>query len=131
MIAMLESVSFKLASLFFFLRLSFSQLLTLVRPVFVAPRLEFAPISTATRLAKEHGGMIGANMEVGNPTGSNQFERKPANLPISKISQPQAARLLNVSDRSIRDAKTILREAPEKVPMIARIRLFPFGYVWV
>ena len=63
--------------------------------------------------------------------GSNQFERKPANLPISKISQPQAAKPLNVSDGSIRDAKTILREAPEKVPMIARIRLFPFAYVWV
>jgi hypothetical protein len=74
--------------------------------------------------------MIGANMEVSNPTGSNQFGRKPANLPISKISQPQAAKLLNVSDRSIRDAKTILGEAPEKDPMIARIRLFPFAYVW-
>ena len=43
---------------------------------------------------------------------------RSANLPIGKISQTQAAKLLNVSDRSIRDAKSILKDAPEKVKAI-------------
>jgi len=36
---------------------------------------------------------------------------RPANLPIGAISQSEAASLLIVSERSLRDAKTILREA--------------------
>lgn len=43
---------------------------------------------------------------------------KSANLPISAISQPEAARLLNVSPRSLRTAKQILEEAPHKAKYI-------------
>lgn len=42
---------------------------------------------------------------------------KSANLPTS-VSQPQAAKLLNVSDRSIRSVKAIERAAPEKIKEI-------------
>jgi N6-adenosine-specific RNA methylase IME4 len=61
--------------------------------------------------------MIGAklaNISHGGDRKSDQV----ANLPLDKITQPQAAKLLNVSDRIIRDAKVILKEAPEKVQSI-------------
>ncbi len=61
-----------------------------------------------------------ANMDVGNPTGNNQFESRSANLPIGRISQPQAAKLLNVSDRTLRDAKVVIRQTKEQVGMIKK-----------
>ena len=44
--------------------------------------------------------------------GKGDSSRKSAE---PKISQPAAAKLLNVSERSVQSAKRILREAPEKV----------------
>jgi hypothetical protein len=44
-------------------------------------------------------------------------ENKSANLPTS-ISQPEAAKLLNVSERSIRSVKAIERESPERISEI-------------
>ena len=38
---------------------------------------------------------------------------RSANLPTSAVTQPEAAKLLNVSERSLRDAKLIQREDPE------------------
>lgn len=54
-----------------------------------------------------------ANMRQGNSTGSNQHERKAANLPVSSVSQSEAATRLNVSERIVRDAVSIQRESPE------------------
>ena len=59
-----------------------------------------------------------ANMPQGNPTGSNQYGRKAANLPVSTYTQPEAAKLLSVSERSLRDAKVIMVEAPELAKQI-------------
>jgi hypothetical protein len=59
-----------------------------------------------------------ANMTKGNPTGANQW--KSANLPISTISQEDAAELLNVSPRIIRAVKAVERAAPELVEKIER-----------
>jgi len=42
-----------------------------------------------------------ANMPVGNISGSNQHERKSAEMRNS-ISQPEAARLFNISEGMIR-----------------------------
>lgn len=53
-----------------------------------------------------------ANMQVGNFS-------KSANLPIS-ISQPEAAKMLNVSERTIRSVKAIERDAPELIPEIEK-----------
>jgi len=44
---------------------------------------------------------------------------RSANLPTLPVSQPEAAKLLNVSERSVRDAKLIEREAPELVEKIS------------
>lgn len=41
-------------------------------------------------------------------------------MPTPKISQPEASELLNVSERTIRDAKSIMREAPQKIEAIER-----------
>jgi len=49
-----------------------------------------------------------ANMEKGNFS-------KSANLPISPISQTEAADIFNVSERMIRKVKSIEREAPELI----------------
>ena len=43
-----------------------------------------------------------------------------ANLPNRKVSQSEAAKLLNVSERSVRSIKRIMREAPEKVKEIEK-----------
>lgn len=52
-----------------------------------------------------------ANMNIGNFSNS-------ANLPISPISQSQAADMLNVSVKSIQTAKKIINDSPDKVPSI-------------
>lgn len=54
-----------------------------------------------------------ANLEL----GSNQYGGS-ANLPTQNISQAQASSMLNVSERSIRTAKEIIRNNPEKVSAI-------------
>lgn len=57
-----------------------------------------------------------ANMRRGNPDFS-----KPANLPNSacEVSQAQAADMLNVSERSVRTAKTVIEQgAPELVAAV-------------
>lgn len=48
---------------------------------------------------------------------------RPANLPIGKISQPEAADLLNVSDRMIRAVKSVERDAPDLVPLMEAGRM--------
>ena len=65
-------------------------------------------------LSESQRGMIAAkiaNMDRGGDKKSDQS----ANLRKDKISQPEAAKKLNVSERTIQDAKAILRKAPEKV----------------
>ena len=65
-------------------------------------------------LNESQRGMIAAkiaNMSHGGDRKSDQA----ANLPLEKVSQSNAAKLLNVSERGIRDAKEIIRKAPEKV----------------
>ena len=54
-----------------------------------------------------------ANMQVGG-TGSNQYISKSANLPNS-ISQAEAAKKLNISERMIRTVKAIESTAPELI----------------
>lgn len=53
-----------------------------------------------------------ANMQFGD----NQYKAGSANLPT--LSQPKAAKMLNVSDRLIRDVKAVEREAPELLPKL-------------
>jgi ParB family chromosome partitioning protein len=61
-----------------------------------------------------------ANMTDGNPTGANQHRRNRANLPGS-TSNTQAAARLNVSERSVKAAKKVHREAePEIVSAMDR-----------
>lgn len=55
-----------------------------------------------------------ANMSAGNPT----FGSNPATLPNRPVSQSEAAALTGVSERSVRAAKKVLREAPEYVGYI-------------
>ena len=60
-------------------------------------------------LTESQRGMIAgkmANMLQGNYS-------KAANLPLSPISQPEAAKLMNVSVRTIRDAKVVSDKSPE------------------
>jgi hypothetical protein len=45
-------------------------------------------------------------------------ENNCADLRTSHISQPEAAKLLNVSRRSVQNVRRIMREAPEKIPEI-------------
>ena len=61
-----------------------------------------------------------ANLKEGNPTGSNQH--KSANRPIGlvpKISQSQAAAMMNVSVRTVRRAKDVMDKGePELQEMV-------------
>ena len=72
-------------------------------------------------LNESQRGMIAAklaNMDVGGD-GSNQYTKSnPANLPLSTISQSEAAKLLNISERTLRDAKVIINTSPEEVPNV-------------
>jgi len=66
-----------------------------------------------------------ATLQQGRPAGEN----KPANLPVysqdaekqeiptqnSAISQPEAAKMLNVSERQERNAAQLRREAPPEI----------------
>jgi N6-adenosine-specific RNA methylase IME4 len=55
--------------------------------------------------------------------GGNRRSDQPANLPLETVpvSQARAAELLNVSERTVRDAKTVQREAsPELVEAVDR-----------
>lgn len=54
-----------------------------------------------------------ANMSRGG-NGSNQFS-KSANLPVSDVSQAEAAAMLNVSERSLRTAKKIQETADDSL----------------
>lgn len=56
-----------------------------------------------------------ANMQRGEYHG-NQYIEVSANLRIPKVSQVKAAKMLNVSPRSISSVKAIEREAPELLP---------------
>jgi ParB-like chromosome segregation protein Spo0J len=61
-------------------------------------------------LSESQRAMVAAQLaqrSPGNRTGNNQHERKAANLPDSSLTQPQAAQLLNVSERSVRHAVEI------------------------
>ena len=55
-----------------------------------------------------------ANME---PGGDRQSQKHSADL-RNAISQPEAAKMLNVSERLLQDAKAVIREAPEQVAAI-------------
>jgi len=56
-----------------------------------------------------------AGLSVAGHHGGDRRSDQAANLPVDSISQPQAAELLNVSERTVRDAKLIDREAPPPV----------------
>ncbi len=62
-----------------------------------------------------------ANIERGGD-GSNQYQSKSANLRNS-ISQPEAAKMLNVSERSIQNVKSVERDAPDLVPLMEAGRI--------
>jgi hypothetical protein len=56
-----------------------------------------------------------ANLEHGGDRKSNQA----ANLPLDAVTQPEAAALLNVGERSVRSAKQVLDEcAPQLVSAV-------------
>ena len=56
-----------------------------------------------------------ANMERGGDKPSERDSNfDSANLPNGKISQDQAAQMLNVSSRSVRTAKEVIKKDPEK-----------------
>jgi len=57
-------------------------------------------------LNKSQRAMVGAKLA--NMPAHRPAEYKSENFPTSAVSQPQAAKLLNVSNRTIRDAKTIV-----------------------
>ncbi len=69
-------------------------------------------------LSESQRAMVGeklTNMNVGKPSISNS-----ANLPVS-VSQPEAAKLLNVSERSIRTAKKVTEKAiPELTEKVSQ-----------
>ena len=67
-------------------------------------------------LSESQRAVIGArlaNLEAHRPSD------KSANMRTSVVTQPQAAAMLNVSERSIQTAKAIERQAPELMPRIA------------
>jgi ParB-like chromosome segregation protein Spo0J len=53
-----------------------------------------------------------ANMQRGGD-GSNQYESKPAHVPVCKVSQAEAAKMVGVSERLLRDAVKVKNAAPE------------------
>ena len=53
-----------------------------------------------------------ANMQRGGD-GSNQYGSKAADLPVSKVSQAEAAKMVGVSERLVRDAVKVKNAAPE------------------
>jgi hypothetical protein len=53
-----------------------------------------------------------ANMQQGG-TGSNQYQSRSANL---QVSIPNAAKMMNVSERTVASVKAIERDAPELLP---------------
>jgi ParB-like chromosome segregation protein Spo0J len=53
-----------------------------------------------------------ANMQRGGD-GSNQYGSKAADLPVSKVSQSEAAKMVGVSERLVRDAVKVKNAAPE------------------
>ena len=55
-----------------------------------------------------------ANMKRGG-TGSNQHGSRAANLPVSSVSQSKAAKMLNVSERSVRDATAVIERGDPKI----------------
>jgi 16S rRNA G966 N2-methylase RsmD len=60
-----------------------------------------------------------ATLSRGTPTGSNQHKRKLANLPICTLTQSQASEMLNIGDRTIRDAKKVQAlGAPELIAAV-------------
>jgi ParB-like chromosome segregation protein Spo0J len=61
-----------------------------------------------------------ATMTQGNATGNNQWKSAHGRISTPEVSQPEAAAMLNVSERSIQRAKNIERDAPELVPLIDR-----------
>lgn len=61
-----------------------------------------------------------ANMKHGDFHGNQYQQVVSANLQIPKISQEDAAELLNVSPRLIATVKAVEREAPELVEKIGR-----------
>lgn len=63
-----------------------------------------------------------ANMTVGNISGSNQHERKAAKMPDS-ISQAEAAKMLNVSERTVRNIKAVKESRPELIEQIVSGKL--------
>ena len=73
-------------------------------------------------LTESQRAMVAAHLaqrSPGNRTGNNQHERKAANLPDSSLTQPQAAQLLNVSERSVRHAVEIKSAgAPELIAAV-------------
>jgi len=61
-----------------------------------------------------------ANMPTHRPA-----ENKSANLPTSAVSQPEAAKMLNVSERLLRDAKAVIRDARKSNRQICLFTQFP------
>lgn len=57
-------------------------------------------------------------MERGQYHGNQYQNMVSANLPIPPISQPEAADMLNVSERTLRTVKAVEREAPELIPQM-------------
>lgn len=69
-------------------------------------------------LSESQRAMVAAkitNLEPHRPPKNNS-----ANLRTSQVSQPQAATLLNISERSVQAAKSIIKKAPDKVAAIER-----------
>jgi N6-adenosine-specific RNA methylase IME4 len=71
-------------------------------------------------LNESQRGMVAArlaNMQVGNATGSNQYQRNSVNWQNS-TSRAQAAELLNVSERTVNAAKKIIEQgSPELIAL--------------
>jgi N6-adenosine-specific RNA methylase IME4 len=65
-----------------------------------------------------------ANMGQGGD-GSNQHGSKAANLPVSSISQPEAARMLNVSERSVRSAAAVRDHGAKELQRAVEQRHLP------
>lgn len=70
-------------------------------------------------LNESQRGMVAAKL-ANISHGGDRRSDQAANLPVDKVSQPEAARMLNIGERTLRDAKAILREAPEQVEAIER-----------